>query len=349
MADIRRLLLAAYDAGKRSLPWREETDPYRIWVSEVMLQQTRVETVIPYYERWLERFPDIEALAEAQDDDVLRAWQGLGYYSRARRLHQGARIVKERYSGTLPRNSEGLRELPGVGQYTAGAVASIAFGEAVPALDGNVKRVFSRLYDLVDPRPADLQGLGQDLVDRERPGDFNQALMELGALTCLPRTPRCEECPLETQCLALARGTVGERPSTRPRKTIPEKDVDVLVASAEDGKGGFHFLLRKRPDKGLLAGMWEFPDVGLFPEEELGMDPTDPEPLPMPAVSHTFSHLKVRYRPRLLRGKLTATDLTPPTTTLHATRWVPLGGLDRLPLPVAQQKIAREAMRLLGV
>jgi A/G-specific adenine glycosylase len=348
VADIRRLLLAAYDAGKRTLPWRGETDPYRIWVSEVMLQQTRVETVVPYYVRWLERFPDLHTLAEAEEDEVLHVWQGLGYYSRARRLHQGAQIVKERYSGKLPQNSEGLRGLPGVGQYTAGAVASIAYGEAVPAVDGNVKRVFSRLFDLAHPTPAEFQRLGEELVDPDRSGDFNQALMELGALTCVPRSPRCDECPVEVECLAKARGTVGERPAPKPKRKIPELDVDVLVAVAEDGEGGFHLLLRKRPDEGLLAGMWEFPEMGSRPEEEFGIGFFDPEPLSMAAVSHTFSHLKVRYRPRFFRGHLTSTDPSPPPPAPEAPHWIPLGDLDRLPLPVAQQKILREALRLVG-
>jgi len=342
-ARIRRRLLAAYDAGKRDLPWREETDPYRIWVSEIMLQQTRVETVLPYYGRWVERFPTVEALAEAKEDEVLKLWEGLGYYSRARRLHEGARVLKERYSGELPGNNEELRELPGIGDYTAGAIASIAFGEAVPAVDGNVKRVLSRLYDLPAPAPVELKRIAGGLVDSDRPGDFNQALMELGALVCLPRSPRCGECPIRTQCLALERGTVPDRPAPKAKKPVPEVDLVVLVAVARGSDGEKKLLLRKRPGSGLLAGMWEFPgveatgsfhgsarnlalDLGLG--SELGGNPgvgggpdaggsreasgsleilgspevvgsPDTALVELPVITHTFSHLRARYRPFL--------------------------------------------------
>ncbi len=262
-ATVRRLLLAAYDAGKRSLPWRGETDPYRIWVSEVMLQQTRVETVIPYYGRWLERFPDIATLAAAEEDEVLRVWQGLGYYSRARRLHEGARVVRERHGGFLPSSSEELRNLPGVGHYTAGAVASIAFGEAVPAVDGNVRRVLSRLFDLPNPSSIQLRRLSATLVDPKRPGDFNQALMELGATVCKPKSPKCGICPVDEECRARVAGTVEDRPSRKPKKLAPEVDVAVAVAVVRDESGELQFLLRKRPVSGLLAGMWEFPGVAM--------------------------------------------------------------------------------------
>jgi A/G-specific adenine glycosylase len=390
--QIRRLLLSAYDAGKRDLPWRGETDPYRIWVSEVMLQQTRVETVIPYYGKWLKRFPDLEALAAAEEDDVLRVWQGLGYYSRARRLHQGARVVRERFDGVLPEQSEDLRTLPGVGEYTAGAVASIAFGEVVPAVDGNVRRVLARLFDLRDPKPSLLRSLAQRLVDPERPGEFNQALMELGALTCTPRAPRCEECPLALECLALERGTVAERPPARARKAVPEVAMVVLVAVAGEPGEGPWFLLRKRSEEGLLAGMWEFPGlelpsderdasggqlhrggrfppgveppqgeagpldasvgrnqrkilvdlamvVGLDPESFLPTSSLEPDLQALPVVAHAFSHLRVRYRPFLVL--LAHRQETP------GHEWIPADDLGRVPLPVAQGKIARKALAAL--
>jgi A/G-specific adenine glycosylase len=338
-ASLRRLLLDAYDAGKRHLPWRGESDPYRIWVSEVMLQQTRAETVVPYYGRWLERFPDIHTLAEAEEDEVLRAWQGLGYYSRARRLHQGARLLRERYSGVLPTSSEALRELPGVGVYTAGAIASIAYGEAVPAVDGNVKRVLSRLFDLPDPSGAELQSVAGELLDPDRPGDFNQALMELGALVCLPRSARCESCPLESECLALRRGTVSERPVTKLKKPVPETEVDVLVAVAWDEAGQLHFLLRKRPATGLLAGMWEFPGMEGVAKTQIG-----PDLIELDVVPHTFSHLKIRYRPFLLQAALPLAS----APGLESSHWVPVAELDSVPLPVAQGKIAAMALGVLG-
>jgi len=290
---IRSRLLRAYDEGKRELPWRGETDPYRIWVSEIMLQQTRVETVIPYYKAWLDQFPTLEALAGAEETEVLRAWQGLGYYSRARNLHRGARVVRDRFHGELPQDPETLRSLPGVGEYTAGALASIAFDRVAAAVDGNVRRVLSRLFDLPKPGQAELRSLATELVDPSRPGDFNQALMELGALICTPRSPDCGECPLKDHCAALASGTVEERPAGKERKPVPEVHVAVLVMAAQgraldgpgtlgdgsgshgDGpgshddspgrdkgpEGGVRFFLRRRPPEGLLARMWEFPGI----------------------------------------------------------------------------------------
>ncbi len=359
--DVRRLLLAAYDAGKRTLPWRGETDPYRIWVSEIMLQQTRVDTVVPYYGRWLERFPDIQTLAEAEEDEVLRAWQGLGYYSRARRLQEGAQVVRETHGGIVPGNSEALRELPGIGEYTAGAVASIAFGEVVPAVDGNVKRVLSRLFDLPAPTPGEYRALATELVDPQRPGDFNQAMMELGALVCVPRSPRCGECPVASECLALERGTVAERPAAREKKPVPEEDRVVLVAIARDQDRGFRFLLRKRPPTGLLAGMWEFPSVAIVvPDNSLASSDRElfreaarglvqklwlrvdgevargAEGLTeLQTVTHVFSHLKVRYRPFLLPSPVSQED---PSAEI-ALRWISHEGLDEVPIPVAQGKI----------
>jgi A/G-specific adenine glycosylase len=339
-----------------------------------MLQQTRVETVIPYYERWLKRFPDIGALAEAEEDEVLRAWQGLGYYSRARRLHQGAKVVRERYAGVLPQNSEDLRKLPGVGQYTAGAVASIAFGEAVPAVDGNVKRVFSRLFDLTDPTPAEFQRLGEELVDPKRPGDFNQALMELGATVCTPRIPVCGECPLDLVCLALDRGTIQERPVSKTKKRLPEMDVAVVVAVVRDDAGIRRLLLRKRPDSGLLAGMWEFPGVEVDTSElgrasdachscvraqtaalaeDLGLGPLPmkaesnlaSEPVGLDLVAHVFSHLRARYWPVLFQVEWAGVG----GMEAPGCEWVATSKLDEVPLSVAQGKIARAALEVSGV
>ena len=366
-ATIRRRLLSHYDAGKRSLPWRGETDPYRIWISEVMLQQTRVDTVVPYYRRWLERFPNVETLAKAKEDEVLRVWQGLGYYSRARRLHQGARVVRERHGGFLPGSSEGLRGLPGVGEYTAGAVASIAFGEAVPAVDGNVKRVLSRLFDLPSASPGEFRALARELVDPERPGDFNQALMELGALVCVPRTPRCEACPLRSGCLALERGTVAARPAPKAKNKVPEVDLAVVVAVARGEAGALRLLLRKRPSSGLLAGMWEFPGVevtrpprgfsspsfkeavvALATDLHLAVPPGSPHsplcPIQMETVTHVFSHLKVHYRPYLwVLGSQEGSSEGP-----GDCRWIALSELDEIPLPVAQGRIATAALEAAG-
>lgn len=255
---LRRALLEYFDsvAGRRELPWRDEdADPYRVWVSEVMLQQTRAETVVPYYRRWLRRFPDLDSLAQAGEHEVLKAWEGLGYYRRARYLHRAARVVRERYGGQLPARPDELKALPGIGEYTAGAVASIAFGIPVPAVDGNTRRVLCRMLDQGDPSPSTLRRLAVSFVPYDRPGDFNQALMELGATICTPRNPDCEDCPVSDQCLAYERGTQEERPKRRKKKALPHFDIGTAVLVRADGK----VLLSRRPAHGLLAGLWEFP------------------------------------------------------------------------------------------
>ncbi len=388
-SSVRGLLLSAYDAGKRSLPWRGVSDPYRIWVSEVMLQQTRVETVIPYYVKWLERFPDIDALAEAREDDVLRVWQGLGYYSRARRLQEGARVVRERFGGSVPGTKDDLRSLPGVGDYTSGAVASIAFGEAVPAVDGNARRVLSRMFDLADPSPATLREIAGELVDPERPGDFNQALMELGALTCVSRSPRCEACPLRSVCLAQERGTVEARPRSRSKKPVPEVDVAVVVAVtvACDASGGIQFLLRKRPDTGLLAGMWEFPGVDVGAEKanggsgalrlairesamalavELGFDPEHVPadsnrgpgaPAQEPRISaegaqifelEMVPHVFSHLKARYWPLVFLIDAPANRRRRIDGSEWIASSDIDGVPLPVAQGRIARAALESVG-
>ena len=282
--------------------------------------------MIPYYARWLRRFPGWDALADAALDDVLREWKGLGYYRRARNLHRTARVVRERFGGRLPEDPEELRKLPGVGEYTAGAVASIAFGRPVPAVDGNVRRVLCRILDLEAPTPAQLREEASRLLDPGRPGDFNEAMMELGATVCRPRSPECGRCPVEGWCLARARGTVGERPVRRERRRVRRVEfvTVVVVAGGEEvwcergvaGGGGersrVKTLVVKRPGTGLLAGMWEFPsvesgvgeekrgqravaavadrllqDIGLRGDVTAHLDP----------VPHAFTHLRATYRP----------------------------------------------------
>jgi A/G-specific adenine glycosylase len=253
-----RALLGWYRANRRALPWRERGGPYQVLVSEIMLQQTRVETVVPYYERFIAAFPDVASLARAPIDAVLALWSGLGYYSRARRLHAAARAIVER--GEFPRTEDELRELPGVGDYTAAAIASIAFGEPVAVVDGNVERVIARLIGLdVDPARGAARRLVRQtaarLVDRAAAGDSNQALMELGAVVCLPRRPRCLACPLLDDCDARANGTVEELPVRTPRRAGVVEQRVVAVARL-DGR----FLLVRNPERSeLLAGLWEFP------------------------------------------------------------------------------------------
>jgi A/G-specific adenine glycosylase len=347
---LTHALLEHVDLTRRPMPWRETSDPYAIWVSEIMLQQTRVDTVIPYWNRWLERFPTVEHLARADLDDVLKEWEGLGYYSRARNLHSAARMVRERYEGRVPADPGDLRRLPGVGEYTAGAVASIAYGVATPAVDGNVRRVLARLYDLERPTPAALRDLAADLVPADRPGDFNQALMELGATICTPRSPDCPACPLAEWCAARRLDVQEERPLPKKRRPIPEEEVRTVILVRDDGA----VLLGRRPEDGLLGGLWEFPGEPLpdevaalleRPDQERPSDPLEP-------VTHTFSHKRVTYRPEILRvpagDERSAAD-GPIRAADRRLVWTPLDRLDDFALPVAQQKIARQlATFLLG-
>ncbi|HWM91391.1 MAG TPA: A/G-specific adenine glycosylase [Thermoanaerobaculia bacterium] len=264
-------LLTWFDRHRRDLPWRKNRDPYRIWLSEVMLQQTRIETALPYYQRFLENFPTVEDLARAGVEEVLALWSGLGYYRRARQLHAAARKVVE--IGGFPRTVEGLRELPGIGSYTAAAVASIAFGVAEPVLDGNVERVLSRWLALdLDPksRPARERMLAAaaGLLDPERPGDSNQALMELGATTCVPRAPRCLLCPISSGCRAAREGDPERFPVARPKR---ERELHRLAVAVVERDGGV-LLFRRPEDSALLAGTWELPWTSLEaanPEEGL--------------------------------------------------------------------------------
>jgi A/G-specific adenine glycosylase len=345
MRVLRGGLLAWYDERRRDLPWRRDPDPYRVWISEIMLQQTRVETVIPYYERWLRRFPTLETLASAQPDDVLRVWEGLGYYSRARNLHRAARLVREEYSGDVPSDVARLRELPGVGEYTAGAIASIAFGKAEPAVDGNVRRVLARLFDSADPQPPELRSLASALVPRDRPGDFNQALMELGATVCTARSPRCEACPVAASCRARARGTQHLRPRTRRRATVPTFyfAVAVIVGPNRD------VLLVRRPERGLLARLWALPAIEQAETADFEVAARalcrhwsgDAEPLAVRGLvplAHSFTHRRERYHPFRIDLACTAAHLRTDTA-----RWVTPAELTDHPMSVAQRTILHRA------
>jgi A/G-specific adenine glycosylase len=269
---LRRDLLRWYRREKRDLPWRASRDPYRIWISEAMLQQTRVETVIGYYGRFLARFPTVESLARAKPDDVLAVWSGLGYYRRARSLQEAARAIVERHGGRFPRSREELLELPGIGPYTAGAVASIAFDEPEPLVDGNVARVLSRVFAL-DGAPDSagqregLWSLAGDLVPERGAGQWNQALMEFGALVCTPRDPPCGRCPIATRCRALLQGRVGELPLRAVRAASIPVQV-VVLAVRRQGR----WLLERRPAAGRMAGLWQLPTTEIHPVPARGRD-----------------------------------------------------------------------------
>lgn len=256
------VLLPWYDGEKRTLPWRSIASPYRTWVSEIMLQQTRVQAVLPYFQRFMDAAPDIAALAELPEERLLSLWQGLGYYSRARNLQKAARVVQEKYGGCLPDVYSELIQLPGIGDYTAGAILSIAFGQAVPAVDGNVLRIVSRLTacreNVLDPRTKQrVRDALAAVMPSERPGDMNQALMDLGAMICLPKRPKCESCPAANRCAARDAGIQEELPVREKRGEKPVKERTVFLLT--DGQG--RMALRRRPEKGLLAGLWEYPNV----------------------------------------------------------------------------------------
>jgi len=340
---IRHALGRWYTRARRDLPWRRTRDPYAVWISEVMLQQTQVKTVIPYYLRFLERFPDIQHLAAADEQSVLKAWEGLGYYSRARNLQRAARIVASSMAGRLPSDRDALKELPGVGDYIAAAVASIAFGRPWAVVDGNVKRVLARLF-LVDT-PVNLavghkqyQALADVLLDRQRPDRHNQAMMELGAVVCLPKSPRCGDCPLRRHCGALSENRQTEFPRKTARTRVPER---AWVAGAVIKKG--QVLLTQRPAQGLLAGLWEFPGGEL-----LGGDPSEAcrqaiqattdlqvsTPEHVVTVRHAYTHFKLQMDLFVCRWRGGRIRLNGPV----AFKWVPPDRIERLPLHKAVHK-----------
>jgi A/G-specific adenine glycosylase len=261
-----------YRRNARDLPWRRTRDPYAIWVAEIMLQQTRVETVLPYYRRWMGKFPEAKALAEASPDEIMSAWEGLGYYRRAHLMQRAAKMILADHGGQFPRNPDDLRSLPGVGEYTAAAIGAIAFDQDVVALDGNLRRVLARLLDLdLDPRSP--QGKARLLAYAARllpPGEasaFNQALMDLGATICLPRAPACGECPISAHCVSFAAGTQMVRPVHGRRTPIPFVYRACAVVERRQ-----EVLLRQRPQDGLLGGLWEFPGVDLGDGDSLEED-----------------------------------------------------------------------------
>ncbi|HNK63844.1 MAG TPA: A/G-specific adenine glycosylase [Anaerolineales bacterium] len=335
-------LLAWYHKHKRILPWRDHPDPYAVWVSEIMLQQTRVDTVIPYFEKWMNLFPTVQALASASERDVLTAWEGLGYYSRARNLHKAAKVVTENFNGELPRDLEDLRSLPGVGRYTVGAIASMAFGMDEPTLDGNLRRVFARLFDVevFADSPAGekiLWGLAAENLPKGQAGDYNQALMDLGATICLPKNPRCLLCPLMDLCKARENGTQEIRPVLKPKKGTPQ----YIHAAAVILRHG-RVLLSQRPADGLLGGMWEFPNarVETDPARELAKALKMAAQLQVKCgealekVEHAYSHFKVIVHPFYCEAVS-----IPKKKDL---KWVRLVELEDYPMGKVDRQIARK-------
>ena len=285
-------LTAWYDREKRDLPWRKDKDPYHVWISEIMLQQTRIETVIPYYERFLQELPNVEALASVPEERLLKLWEGLGYYSRARNLQKAAKAILAEHQGSFPQTAAELKKLPGIGPYTAGAIASISFNEKEPAVDGNVLRVLSRLSE--EERAVNDSSYRREAEKELRKiypaeaGAFTEALMELGERICLPNTlPRCQECPLQEICLSYAYNTMTEYPHSAP-KAKPREEENTILVFVHDG----HIALEKRPKQGLLAGLYGFPLIpGKYTAAQL-QENYGAEPQYLGEYTHLFSHIR---------------------------------------------------------
>lgn len=359
IASFRRTLLNWYDNEKRDLPWRRTKNPYHIWISEIMLQQTQVVTVIPYYERFLDWFPTIGSLANAPEEKLLKAWEGLGYYSRVRNMQKAAQEIMENFGGVFPDNHKDILSLKGIGPYTAGAIASIAFGLPEPAVDGNVMRVMARLfevnYDIGDPKNRKIfQAIMEVLIDPERPGDFNQALMDLGTDIESAKNPRPDESPIRFFSAAYLHGTYDKYPIKLPKKKPKPIQIQAFVIRNSNGD----FLMEKNLDGRLLGGFWSFPimetdvigqQLDLFEKNNAALQTIsqktrfedDYQLKPnwtsktFPAVKHTFSHQK--WTIELIEGNVTTTDFTT-TKELH---WVPQDQLSQYPMATPQKKMLK--------
>ncbi len=350
--SLSRSLLHWYQISGRDLPWRKTQDPYKIWISEIMLQQAQVKTVIPYFERWLQRFPTLSDLAAADLQSVLKAWEGLGYYARARNLHRSAIVLVEQFSGQFPETLEEALTLPGIGRTTAGGILSAAFNLPLAILDGNVKRVLARLVNLsVPPSRAmpQLWEISESLVPLHQGRDFNQALMDLGATVCIPRQPNCVSCPWNSVCKSYNLGIQNQRPMTESKPPLPHKIIGVAVIWNLKGD---EILIDRRKPEGLLGGLWEFPggkvELGeTIPDciqreikEELGIVIAVEEKLM--TIDHAYTHFKVTlnvHHCRYVSGE-------PQTLECDEIKWVTLAQLDQYPFPKANIQIIKALQQL---
>lgn len=341
---LRRSLLGWYAQNGRNLPWRDSADPYQIWISEIMLQQTQVKTVIPYYQRWLETFPTVTDLAQADLQAVLKVWQGLGYYARARNLHACAQQIVEQYNGVFPNQLEAVLSLPGIGRTTAGGILSAAYNLPISILDGNVKRVLARLIALSVPPKKALKSLWEwsdTVLDPDHPREFNQAIMDLGAMVCTPKAPNCSECPWQLYCQAYLSNLQSQIPMGETAAPLPHKIIGVAVIWNEQKQ----ILIDKRPAKGLLGGLWEFPGgkvergetleecIKREIQEELAIEIEVQEHLI--TIDHAYTHFKVTlnvYHCRYLSGE-------PQPLECDEIRWVTLDEIEQFPFPKANEKI----------
>ncbi|OGW86023.1 MAG: A/G-specific adenine glycosylase [Omnitrophica bacterium RIFCSPHIGHO2_02_FULL_46_11] len=353
VSQFQKRLISWFLKHQRPLPWRVHGNPYRIFVVEVMLQQTQMNTVIPYYKRWLKVFPNVGTLSRAPLDQVLKLWEGLGYYTRARNLHKASKIIVTKFGGKIPSDLETLQSLPGIGRYTAGAIASIAFQKPVSLVDGNVMRVLSRVFHIrKDIKKPDTQKLmyqiAKTLIPEKNPGIFNQALMELGSLVCVPEIPKCPACPIKNLCLAYQKGDQSKLPIRS--KTVEVKEIEMVVGIlAKNGK----FLIRRRPNRGIWGGLWEIPGTMRLPyqkpEEALKEEFKSAFGISIaivkkvPPFEHRFTHRKALIRPFQIkalsngRGKQAQTG---------PVRWVDQKSLNKLSFPVPHQKILGQYLTL---
>jgi A/G-specific adenine glycosylase len=321
--------------GRKDLPWQHPRSAYRVWVSEIMLQQTQVKTVIPYFDRFVARFPDIESLADASTDEVLALWSGLGYYARARNLHKAAGICKQEYAGQLPQTAEELEALPGIGKSTANAIYSQAYDHPAVILDGNVKRVFSRCF-AIEGWPGkssvhkQLWNIAEQLLPQSRGADYSQAIMDLGATLCTRTNPTCGECPVSDYCKAFETGTVGQFPASRPRTKISKKTIQMLILLDKKGR----VLLERRPPAGIWGGLWSLPadDIGQPLQQQPGLNDLDLKALP--AFEHQLTHIHMTIKPLIGHSELppTGVECSPEQDWFGQNEWQSLG----LPKPVRQ-------------
>ncbi|MEX3965554.1 A/G-specific adenine glycosylase [Paraburkholderia sp. EG286B] len=342
-----RLIAWQREHGRHDLPWQNTRDPYRIWLSEIMLQQTQVSTVIPYYARFLERFPTVEALAAAPDDDVMALWAGLGYYSRARNLHRCAQVVADTHGGKFPSTVEALAELPGIGRSTAAAIASFAFGARETILDGNVKRVLARVFG-VEGFPGEkrvenaMWTLAETLVPGAEASDadvsaYTQGLMDLGATLCGRGKPDCARCPFADDCVAKTTGRQRELPAARPKKAVPTRRTWMLVLLDGDA-----VMLEKRPPSGIWGGLWSLPEAADEPAlaeraRDFGVTPEGAaSSFALMPLAHTFTHFKLDIEPRVIELKR---DAAPLEANDGQTAWVSLGNIDAYGVPAPVRKL----------
>lgn len=349
---IPQILLKWFKKNQRDLPWRRTYDPYQVWVSEIMLQQTQVKTVLPYFERWMKSLPTIESVAQADEGKILKLWEGLGYYSRARNLQKAAQIIVEEHGGKFPESHNDILKLPGIGPYTAGAIASIAFNQEKPIVDGNIIRLIARLKNDArntrDPKVLkEYWQIAQEWIPKKEARNFNQAMMEFGALICTPKNPECSDCPLKSHCKALKRGTVDRLPNRGPA----QEKVDIQVAIAIIQKSNKIFI-QKREKTGLMGGLWEFPGGKLKPketpakalhreiEEELGITLKNVQPFQN--IKHAYTNHRVDLHCFLAdydRGRLQCKSAID-----H--QWIPLDELEKFAFPAANGRLIKSLKKL---